>query len=103
MKTNPGFKTKTALFVALANSGGGFRTLLTGVVLVKAFDGRDGSNGTNRLYQDPTYHSGLSSGSWLLSSFTANDQPTILSLQDTPWVCKLKRSLFFPGLNARIQ
>ena len=102
-KVDPGFGADKMPVVALANSGGGFRALLTGAGVIKSFDGREGSDGTNGLYQGLSYHSGLSGGSWLLSSLMANDWPTITSLQDTLWVSKFKRGLIFQGLNPRIQ
>lgn len=46
--------------VALASSGGGYRALLAGAGVIKAFDAREGSNEVSGLYQALTYQSGLS-------------------------------------------
>lgn len=95
-KTNPGFDTNCGLpTVALTSSGGGYRSLLIGAGLIQALDGRDSNVSTSGLYQGLTYHSALSGGSWLLSSFIASDDSTISSLVET-WKPAFANGLFDP-------
>lgn len=72
--------------VAIAVSGGGYRAMLIGAGVVKAFDSRTpGSSGTGQLggvVQSSTYLAGLSGGSWLVASIYANNFTTISALQD---------------------
>lgn len=101
LKTNCGFDTSGELpAVALTSSGGGFRALLAGAGVIRAFDGRDSNVSTSGLYQGLTYHSALSGGSWLLSSIIANDFATISSLMEI-WKPNFANGLFSPeGSNA---
>jgi lysophospholipase len=63
--------------VALTTSGGGFRSLLTGAGVIQAFDLRENLTGVSGIFQSLTYHTALSGGAWLLSSFGWNNYPTI--------------------------
>jgi lysophospholipase len=101
LKTNCEFDTSGELpAIALTSSGGGFRALLAGAGVIKAFDGRDSNVSTSGLYQGLTYHSGLSGGSWLLSSIIGNDFATISSLVEI-WKPNFANGLFSPeGSNA---
>ncbi|KAF5660283.1 lysophospholipase plb2 [Fusarium heterosporum] len=85
--------------VALTSSGGGYRAMLSGAGVVKAFDGREKvKTGVSGLYQALTYHAGLSGGSWLLSSLAGNDYPTISSLQKNLWEEALQSSLLVTSI-----
>lgn len=72
--------------VAIAVSGGGYRAMLTGAGVVKAFDSRtpvsSGAGQLGGLLQSATYLAGLSGGSWLVASIYANNFTTISALQD---------------------
>ncbi|KAK4053035.1 hypothetical protein OIV83_001770 [Microbotryomycetes sp. JL201] len=66
--------------VGIALSGGGNRAALFGAGALAAFDGRNAtsaSRGLGGLLQSSTYLTGLSGGSWLLTSYVLNDQPQI--------------------------
>lgn len=85
--------------IALTSSGGGYRAQLTGAGVVKGFDNREvNKTAVSGLYQAFTYHSGLSGGSWLLSSIAGNDYPTISSLQTNLWETALQNSLLVPPI-----
>lgn len=71
--------------IALAVSGGGFRSLLTGAGVIQALDSRDSTADTAGLYQAFTYHAALSGGAWLLSAMAAGNWPTISALRDEVW------------------
>lgn len=72
--------------LALAVSGGGFRSLLTGAGVIQAMDSRENTNfTTSGLYQALTYQAGLSGGAWLLSAIAEDDWPTISDLRDNVW------------------
>ena len=83
--------------VGLASSGGGLRALLETAGVVKALDGRDSNLGTSGLYQGLTYQSGLSGGSWFLSSLAANNWPTVSSLEKQLWEPAFSASLLLPA------
>ena len=74
--------------IALASSGGGYRALLGGAGVIQAFDGRETTTRTpfSGLLQGITYHSGASGGGWLVTSFAANNYPTISSIRDSLWI-----------------
>ncbi|KAL5378985.1 hypothetical protein DPSP01_008789 [Paraphaeosphaeria sporulosa] len=92
-------KGAKAPVVALTSSGGGYRAMLSGAGVVKAFDGREKvKTGVSGLYQALTYEAGLSGGSWLLSSLSANDYPTISSLQKSLWEEALESSLLVTSI-----
>ncbi|KAF2105859.1 lysophospholipase [Lophiotrema nucula] len=82
------FQLRSLPLVGLATSGGGYRSMPSGAGVVQAFDSRESSSthlATSGLYQALTYHSGLSGGSWLLSSLAGNNFPTISELTQTYW------------------
>lgn len=71
--------------VGIAISGGGYRAMLNGGGVLKAFDSRT-ENSTSSgqlggLLQSATYVAGLSGGSWLLASLYVNNFTTIGDLQ----------------------
>lgn len=75
--------------IGIAASGGGYRAMLNAAGLIQAFDSRS-SNATSPgqlggLLQSATYLSGLSGGSWLVSSLYANNFTSIddILAQDT--------------------
>ncbi|EKJ68933.1 hypothetical protein FPSE_10858 [Fusarium pseudograminearum CS3096] len=85
--------------VALTSSGGGYRAMLSGAGVVKAFDGREKvKTAVSGLYQAVTYEAGLSGGSWLLSSIASNNYPTVSSLQKKLWEEALQSSLLVPSI-----
>ncbi|KAF5013293.1 hypothetical protein FDECE_688 [Fusarium decemcellulare] len=85
--------------VALTSSGGGYRAMLSGAGVIKAFDGREkAKTGVSGLYQALTYQAGLSGGSWLLSSLAGNNYPTISSLQKGLWEEALEDSLLVSSI-----
>ena len=71
--------------VAFAHSGGGYRALLVGAGFTQALDIRDSKTGLSGLYQGLTYETGVSGGTWLLSSIAGNNYPTISSLYSGLW------------------
>jgi lysophospholipase len=85
--------------IALTSSGGGYRAMLSGAGVIKAFDGREvNKTAVSGLYQALTYEAGLSGGSWLLSSIAGNDYPTITQLQTMLWEEGLEKSLLVPAI-----
>ena len=86
--------------IALTSSGGGYRAMLSGAGVIKAFDGRETGTGSavSGLYQALTYEAGLSGGSWLLSSIAGNNYPTISSLQTNLWEQQLMYDLLVPQI-----
>ncbi|CAJ0546497.1 Ff.00g011240.m01.CDS01 [Fusarium sp. VM40] len=92
-------KGTKAPVVALTSSGGGYRAMLSGAGVIKAFDGREKvKTGVSGLYQALTYEAGLSGGSWLLSSLAGNNYPTISSLQKKLWEEALQSSLLVTSI-----
>ncbi|KAK3718198.1 hypothetical protein LTR37_005313 [Vermiconidia calcicola] len=91
------FNNNSHPVVALASSGGGYRALLETAGVVQAFDSRDSNVSTSGLYQGLTYHSGLSGGSWFLSSQAGNNWPTVSSLQEDLWEDSFDNSLLVPA------
>ncbi|KAK0113324.1 hypothetical protein ONS95_013580 [Cadophora gregata] len=99
LKANPSFVNSLDCdmpTIALTSSGGGFRATLSGAGTVQALDSRDTKVSTSGLYQAISHHSGLSGGSWLLSSIIANNFPTISSLYNSSWKTGLANGLFNP-------
>lgn len=82
--------------LALATSGGGYRSLLVGAGVIQGFDERDSNISTSGLFQALTYQSGLSGGSWLLSSLAGNNYPTITTLKENLWKQAFDDSLLIP-------
>lgn len=96
-KTNPSFGTPSSYpTVALATSGGGFRSLLTGAGVHQALDSADSTSTVAGLYQSMTYELGLSGGGWLLGSLSGNNWPTITSLRTGLWENTFQNGLVTP-------
>ncbi|RKF56918.1 Lysophospholipase [Golovinomyces cichoracearum] len=72
--------------IAIAISGGGYRSLLTGGGFLAAADDRTAASTKpghiGGLLQCTTYISGLSGGGWLVSSIFANNFSTVETLRD---------------------
>ncbi|KAI0650992.1 lysophospholipase [Trametes meyenii] len=69
--------------IGIATSGGGLRAALFGAGVLSALDGRNQSSvraGTGGLLQTAEYISGLSGGSWLVSSLAQADFPLLPDL-----------------------
>ena len=86
--------------VAIAASGGGYRAMLNGGGVIKAFDSRE-SNTTaagqvGGLLQSATYLAGLSGGGWLVGSLYVNNFTTVTGLRDdnSGNVWELQNSIF---------
>lgn len=65
--------------LGIATSGGGYRASIFGAGVINALDGRNASSvsaGTGGLLQAATYLSGLSGGSWLVTSAMQANFPT---------------------------
>jgi lysophospholipase len=71
--------------------------MLEGAGVVQAFDSRDSKLSTAGLYQALTYQGGLSGGSFLLGALSANNWPTISSIQSGLWNSGLSEGLTEPG------
>ncbi|KAF7867241.1 hypothetical protein EAF04_005324 [Stromatinia cepivora] len=95
-KTNSGFGTDNLPTIALTHSGGGYRSLLCSAGVVQGLDQRDSQVSTSGLYQAVTYQSGLSGGSWFLSSLAASNYATVSSLRDNIWESAFQDSLVDP-------
>ncbi|KAF8476934.1 lysophospholipase [Kalaharituber pfeilii] len=86
--------------IGLAFSGGGYRAMLNGGGVFKAFDSR--TPGSTRpahmggLVQAATYIAGLSGGSWMLGSVVVNNFTTIQALQDSEDLWDLENSILAP-------
>ena len=83
--------------IGLAFSGGGWRALISGAGVFKAFDSRT-NNSTNKgqlggLVQSATYLAGLSGGNWLVGSLTVNNFTTVDALRDSPAVWEFGNSI----------
>jgi len=97
------FELTSTPSIALAISGGGYRSMLLGAGVVQALDGRDGNSSVAGLYQALTYQGGLSGGSWLLASIAANGNARISDVAKKIWEVTpglVKNSIFplnFPG------
>lgn len=80
--------------IAVSVSGGGYRALLNGAGFIKAADERTGGDGgIGGLLQSTTYLSGLSGGSWLVSSIYGNNFTTIADLQNDDSVWQFQESI----------
>ncbi|KAJ8070640.1 hypothetical protein OCU04_001011 [Sclerotinia nivalis] len=95
-KTNSGFSTGDLPTIALTHSGGGYRSLLCSAGVVQGLDERDSNVSTSGVYQAITYQSGLSGGSWFLSSLAASNYATVSYLRDNLWESAFQDSLFAP-------
>lgn len=70
------WKTKTTpTIIAIAVSGGGYRSMLSGAGILTALDDREVSNLTHvsGILQASSYMSGISGGAWLVMSQFVND------------------------------
>ena len=92
------FSSSSLPTVAFASSGGGYRALLETAGVVQGFDIRDSNLGTGGVYQGLTYQSGLSGGSWFLSSLAGNNWPTVSSLKIGLWEDAFQNSLLVPPI-----
>ncbi|TVY18030.1 Lysophospholipase, partial [Lachnellula arida] len=95
-ETNSDFGTDELPTIALSSSGGGLRAMLSGAGVIQGLDARDSNASTTGLFQALTYHSALSGGAWLLTSFAGNNYPTISSLADNLWGLAIQDSLLDP-------
>ncbi|RMZ89702.1 hypothetical protein DV736_g3096, partial [Chaetothyriales sp. CBS 134916] len=91
------FRVSKAPIVALATSGGGYRSLLEGAGVIQGFDSRDSQAGVSGVFQGLTYQTALSGGAWLLSSLAGNNYPTVTSLREGLWEQAFQNSLLIPG------
>lgn len=69
--------------LGIATSGGGYRAAIFGAGVLNALDARNSSSdaaGTGGLLQAATYLSGLSGGSWFITSLAQANFPTIQEL-----------------------
>ena len=88
--------------MAIAVSGGGYRAALYGAGALSALDSRNStgaSAGTGGVLQLATYLSGLSGGSWMVSSLAIHDMPTLTDLvlgSDTTSGWQLQYNLLLP-------
>ncbi|MBW0536398.1 hypothetical protein O181_076113 [Austropuccinia psidii MF-1] len=80
--------------LGLAHSGGGERAALYGAGVLHAFDARTNSSPLRGVLQLSTYITGLSGGSWLVTSLAANNYPPIPQLVQG-W--EFDKDLVFPG------
>lgn len=77
--------------VAVAVSGGGYRSLLIGAGVIKALDSRENTTNSTTtsllsgFFQGTTYLSGLSGGGWLVSSIIGNNYSTVSALSSSLW------------------
>lgn len=97
LKKHKGISTSNLPTVGFTSSGGGYRALLCTAGVVQAFDGRDSVVSTSGLYQGLVYQSGLSGGSWFLSSLASNNWPTVSSLRDNLWEQAFQNSIIVPS------
>ena len=97
LKQRGSFSTSDYPVIGFASSGGGYRALLETAGVVQGFDVRDSNVGTSGVYQALTYESGLSGGSWFLSSLAGNNWPTVTSLNHGLWERAFQNSLLVPA------
>lgn len=98
----PDVDTASLPTIALATSGGSFRSFLVGAGVIQAFDARDSDAAVAGLYQAFTYQSALSGGAWLLSAIAAANWPTITYLRDTVWESQLAGGILDSSLNTTL-
>lgn len=83
--------------IGLAFSGGGWRALINGGGVIKAFDDRTpnstNAGGLGGLLQSSTYIAGLSGGNWLVGSVILNNYTTIDALRDSPYLWEFGNSI----------
>ncbi|TID18698.1 hypothetical protein E2P81_ATG05680 [Venturia nashicola] len=99
-KTDPRLPTSNLPSIGLTTSGGGYRSLLTGAGIIRAFDAREDKQlPTSGLLQSLTHSCSLSGGAWLTSSIGGNGFPTISSLQNALWRKSFQAPLYIPYEN----
>lgn len=98
----PDVATTSLPTLALATSGGSFRSFLVGAGVIQALDGRDSESNVAGLYQALTYQSALSGGAWLLSALAAANWPTVSYLRDTVWETQLAGGILDAALNSTL-
>ena len=91
------YDNSNSAVLGFTSSGGGYRSLLCSAGVVQGFDARDSNTGVSGIYQALTYQSGLSGGSWFLSSLAANNWPTVTSLKTGLWEQAFQNSLLLPA------
>ncbi|KAK5104725.1 Lysophospholipase 1 [Lithohypha guttulata] len=83
--------------IGLAFSGGGWRALLNGAGVLKAFDSRTNNSTApghmGGLLQSANYIAGLSGGNWLVGSIYMNNFSTVDALQASPNVWQFDNSI----------
>ena len=85
--------------IGLASSGDGIGSMLNNAGLVQAWDNNDSTPDGSRLkglYQCMTYHTGTSSGAWLLGGLFGNEGETVTSLVSDKWATGFSQSSFIP-------
>jgi lysophospholipase len=94
--TGENFKLTNTPTLAMVSSGGSYRAMLMGAGVVQAMDKRDTQAPTGGLYQAMTYHSGLSGGSWLLTTLFGNGMDTVSVLSRDLWERTLLKNGIYP-------
>ncbi|KAH9825810.1 Lysophospholipase 2 [Teratosphaeria destructans] len=97
LKRQGNFSTSSNPAVGLTSSGGGYRALLCTAGVIQGFDIRDSDLNTSGVYQGLTYESGLSGGSWFLSSLAGNNWPTVTYLKTSLWQSAFQDSALLPA------
>lgn len=90
------FEFQQAPIIGLTSSGGGYRAMLTGAGVVQAMDDYDSNSTVSGLYQALTYHTGLSGGSWLLSSIAGNNFEVVSKISKNLWEKGLVKNSIYP-------
>lgn len=99
VKTDPKFAdAKKMPVLAMAHSGGGYRSFLCSAGVTQAMDARDSHSGVAGLLQSLTYQGGISGGSWFVSTMFGNDYPTVSYLEKELWTRKFTESIFTTGI-----
>ncbi|CAD6650494.1 CCN_G0048720.mRNA.1.CDS.1 [Saccharomyces cerevisiae] len=90
--------------IAVAVSGGGYRSMLTGAGVLAAMDNRTGGayeHGLGGLLQSTTYLSGASGGNWLVGTLALNNwtsvQDILNNMQNDDSIWDLSDSIVTPG------
>lgn len=102
LPSNQTFNTTNVEFpiVGLASSGGGVGSMLNNAGLVQALDNRDSTpelSTLKGLYQGMTYHTGASTGSWLLVGLIGNEGASVSSLVADKWSTSFASDTFVPA------
>lgn len=94
--TGETFRLNRMPTLAMVSSGGSYRAMLMGAGVVQAMDRRDTQEATGGLYQAMSYHSGLSGGSWLLTTMFGNGLDRISVLSKELWEKTLLKNGIYP-------